>query len=132
MSRNAGKLKPYAFSFAGSNSLIYDRDNQMSLRGLLLKYQKLWVLYPFRKPHCWFEKMLSKKVDNLANLRFSKTFDNVGRILTGLKFSFISFLPFLCMVVTSGNFKEEGKLEDLIALFMLVHKKSANISIFPW
>ena len=27
------------------------------------------------------------------------------------------------------NFKEEGKLEDLIALFMLVHKKSANISI---
>ena len=74
--------------------------------------------------------MLSKKVDNLANLRFSKTFDNVGRILTGLKFSFISFLPFLCMGVTSDNSKEERKLEDLIALFMLVHKKSTNISIF--
>ena len=27
------------------------------------------------------------------------------------------------------NFKEEGKLEDLIALFMLAHKKAANISI---
>ena len=58
-------------------------------------------------------------------------FDNVGRIITGLNFSFISFLPFLCTSVTSANFKEEGKLEDLIALFMLVHKKSANISLFP-
>ena len=66
----------------------------------------------------------------LPNIHFSKIFDNVGRILTGLKFSFISFLPFLCMGVTPANFKEEGKLKDLIALFMLVHKKSANISIF--
>ena len=57
-------------------------------------------------------------------------FDNVGRILTGLKFSFISFLPLLYTGVTSVDFKEEGKLEDLIALFMLVHKKSTNISIF--
>ena len=66
----------------------------------------------------------------LPNIHFSKIFDNVGRILTGLKFSFISFLPFLCMGVTPANFKEEGKLKDLIALFMLVHKMSANISIF--
>ena len=75
--------------------------------------------------------MLSKKVDNLANLRFSKTFDNVGRILTGLKFSFISFLPFLCMGVTSDNSKEERKLEDLIALFMLVHKSPQIYQYFP-
>ena len=52
-------------------------------------------------------------------------FDNVGRILTGF-----SFPPFLCTSVTSANFKEEGKLEDLIALFILVHKKSTNISTF--
>ena len=63
-------------------------------------------------------------------MHFSKNFDNVVRILTDLKFSFISFLSFLCTGVTSANFKEERKLEDLIALFMLVHKKSANISIF--
>ena len=37
----------------------------------------------------------------------------------------MSFLPFLCTGVTSANFKEEKKFEDLIALF-----KSANISIF--
>ena len=63
-------------------------------------------------------------------MHFSNIFDNVGRVLTGLKFSFISFLPFLRKGVTSANFKEEGKLVDLIALFMLVHKKSANISVF--
>ena len=32
--------------------------------------------------------------------------------------------------VTSANLKEEGKLEELIVLFMLAHKKFANISIF--
>ena len=61
---------------------------------------------------------------------FSEIFDNVGRILNGLKFSFKSFLPFLCKGVTSADFKEEGKLADLIALFMLIHKKSTNINIF--
>ena len=38
----------------------------------------------------------------------------------------MSLLPFLCTGVTSANFKEEEKFEDLVALF-----KSANISIFP-
>ena len=32
----------------------------------------------------------------------------------------------------SPNFKEEEKLADLIAQFMLAHKKSANISIFSF
>ena len=67
----------------------------------------------------------------MSKLNFSKIFDNVDRILTGLKFHILSYPFFLFYAwVTSANFKEEGKLEDLIALFMLVHKKSTNISIF--
>ena len=45
-------------------------------------------------------------------------------------FSFISFLPFLYKGVRSASFKKERKLTDLIAMFMLVHKNSANISLF--
>ena len=76
------------------------------------------------------KKKSSKKAEIWANMHFSKIFDKVGRILTVLKFSLISFLPFLFKGVTSANFKEEGKLADLIAPFMLVYKISANISIF--
>ena len=144
MNRNAGKLKSYAFSSAVSNSWsrqsnAFERSVSKASKTLPLSTdlfhvsnitrRQCWVLYPFRKPRCWFERMLSKKVDIWTNIHFSKTFNNVGRILTGLKFSFISFLRFLCMGVTSANSKDEGKLEDLIALFVLVHKKSANISI---
>ena len=74
--------------------------------------------------------MLSKKVDITANTHFSKIFDKVARILTGLKLSFISFPLFLCKGVMSTSFKEKEKLRDLIAPFMLVHKNSANISVF--
>ena len=84
----------------------------------------------FSKTAMLVRKNVIKKVDNLVNLHFSKTFDNVGRILTGLKFSFIAFLAFLCTGVMSDNSKEERKLDYLIALLMLVHKKSTNISIF--
>ena len=31
---------------------------------------------------------------------------------------------------TSANLKEEGKILDLIALFMLIHENSGNVSIF--
>ena len=99
MSRNAGKLKPYAFSFAVSNSWsrqwnAFERSVSKAPKTLPLSTdlfhvsnitrKQCWVLHPFRKPHCWFKKMLSKK----ANIHFSKTFGNLGRILTGLKFSF--------------------------------------------
>ena len=63
-------------------------------------------------------------------MHFSKFFDKLGRVLTGIKLPFIFFLPFLCKDVTSPNFKGEGKLADLIAAFILVYKMSANISIF--
>ena len=92
--------------------------------------RKCWVLCPFRKLYCWFEKMLVKRVDIWANINFSKVFGNVGRRLTRLKFSFISFLQFLCTCVTLANFQEERKHEDLIALLMLIHKKSTYIWIF--
>ena len=39
MSRNAGKLKPYDFTFAK----IYGRENLMPLRGLLIKHQILFL-----------------------------------------------------------------------------------------
>ena len=72
----------------------------------------------FSKITLLIEKMLSKKVDIWTNMHFSKIFHKVGRILTSLKFS-LSFLLFLCKGVTSANFKEEGKLADLIVPFML-------------
>ena len=143
MSRNTGKLKPYAFSFADSwsrQSNAFERSVSKAPKTLPLSTDlfhvsnitrgQCWVLYPFRIPHCWFEKMLSKNVDIWENIHFSKFFDNIGRILIGLKFSFISFRPFLCTGVTSANFKEERKPKDLIALFVLVHKNSANTSVF--
>ena len=84
----------------------------------------------FSKTAMLIRKNVIEKSGHLSKHAFLKNFDNVSRILTALKFSFISFLPFLCTGVTSAKFKEEGKLEDLIALFILVHEKSANISIF--
>ena len=41
------------------------------------------------------------------------TFENIGRILTGLWFYFKSFLPFLCNGVTSAIFKQDGNEDDL-------------------
>ena len=117
----------------------------MPLRGLLVKhftivyrplpcfqdYQKAMLsIVSFSKTALVIRKNVIEKSRHLSKHTFLKNFDNVGRILTGLKFSFISFLPLLYTGVTSVDFKEEGKLEDLIALFMLVHKKSTNISIF--
>ena len=59
----------------------------------------------------------------------SNTFENIGRILSGRKFSFKSFLPFLCIGVTSAIFKQDRNEDDLKELLMFVHKKSANMSM---
>lgn len=83
----------------------------------------------FSKTALFIRNNVTKKVDIWEKIHFSKVIDKVGRILTSLKFCFISFLAFLCKAVTSINFKEEGKLSDLIAPFMLVHKSSANYFI---
>ena len=118
----------------------------MPFRGLLVKHQNGYlylqtssvfptlqegnVEYCILFENCIVDwKNVFKESRHLRNIHFSNIFD-VGRILAGLKFSFISFLPFLCTGVTSANFKEEGKLKDLIVLFMLVNKKSTNISVF--
>ena len=127
MSVNAGKLKLYAFSFAVNNywsrqSNAFDRCVSKAPKTLSLSTdffhvsnftrKQCWVLYPFQKPHCWFEKVLSKRLD-IWQIYFLKIFDNVGRTIIGLKFSFISYLPFLYKGVTSANSKEKGKLADL-------------------
>ena len=44
-----------------------------------------------------------------------------------------SFFPFLSTCVTSADLRHEGKVEDLIELFMLFHKNSEkNINIFVY
>ena len=44
---------------------------------------------------------------------------------------FCLFFLFLCKGATSADLRHEGKVEDLIKLFMLFHKNSAkNINIF--
>ena len=60
----------------------------------------------------------------------SNTFKNIERILTGLQFSFTSFLPFLYEGVTSVIHKPDGNEDDFKDLLMFVHKKSANMSKF--
>ena len=55
--------------------------------------------------------------------------DNVGRILPGIWFSLLSFLP-LCKGVITASFKQLGKLQVLIASFKDSSKKDAKISGF--
>ena len=83
----------------------------------------------FSKTALLIRENVIEKVDILPNTHYSKIFDKVSRLLTGLKFSFIFFLPLLCKGVMSANFKKEGKPVDLIALLMFKHKNSLSISI---
>ena len=77
MSRNVGTLKPYAFNFA----VTHGRDYQMTLKGLQVKHQKLYLYLQISSPfpallddiiECYIvfenhivdlKKKLSKKVD---------------------------------------------------------------------
>ena len=83
----------------------------------------------FLKTALLIRKNVIEKVDIWVSIHFSNIFDNVDRILILLKFSFIYFLPLLCKNVTSAYFEKKGKLANLIALFFLVYKNFANISI---
>ena len=50
----------------------------------------------------------------------SNTFENIGRMLTGLQFSLKSlFIPFLCKGVTPAIFKQDGIEDDLKGLLSL-------------
>ena len=60
----------------------------------------------------------------------SNTFENIGRIITGLQFSLKSFLLFLYKGVTSTIFKQDGNENDLKEVLMFVYKKSASMSEF--
>ena len=105
MSRNADELKPYAFSFAVK---IHNRDNQMSFRGTLVKHQKFYlylqtlpednISISISKTALLIQENVVKKSRHLSKNTFFKFFDNVSRIFTGLKFSFISSLPFYARV----------------------------------
>ena len=57
----------------------------------------------------------------------SNTFKNIGRILTGPYFSYMSFLPFMCKGITVAVLKQDRNEYDLKELPIIVHKKSAKI-----
>ena len=53
-------------------------------------------------------------------------------MLAGLWLSFLSFFLFLCKGVTSADLRHEGKVEDLIELFILFYESSAKVSTFSF
>ena len=63
-------------------------------------------------------------------MHFLKHLDRVAKIITGLSYLFCLFFPFLCKGVTYADLRHEGKVEDLIELFMISHKNLAKISTF--
>ena len=65
----------------------------------------------FSKTVLLIRKNVIEKSRHLSKHTFLKDFW-LGRILTDLKLSVITFLPFLCTGVTWANSKEEGKIED--------------------
>ena len=60
----------------------------------------------------------------------SKGFDRAGKMLTGLKLCFASFLLFLCNGIASANLRHDGNKEDLMELLIQVFRKSVNTSTF--
>ena len=82
MSRNVGKLKPYALRFAASSnswsrqSNAYERSSSKAPKTLPLSRDLFHVSNITRKNYwlidCWFEKKLSKKVDIWAKMYFWK------------------------------------------------------------
>ena len=111
-SSNAVKLKPYAFSFAMSNS--WSRQSKAFLRNLWAKHQIIfydyWQTFSIfltlpediaeygnpPKPTLVLKKYILKYCDICWNIHLSNIFDKFGRMLNGLKFPLISFLHFLC------------------------------------
>ena len=70
---------------------------------------------PFLKPSWNFERIFLKQIcDCLFNI-FSNILDIIGRILTGLKFSFWFLLPLLKIAVILACFNKEGNFDDSIA-----------------
>ena len=49
-----------------------------------IKRRQCWVLKPFRKPHWNFETIFSKYDDSWLLIIFSKIFETIGKMLTGL------------------------------------------------
>ena len=95
---NASKLNPCALSFAiRSSSLRQSKALDKSVRKVpnFLPLSKAHfhfsykaerqccVLQPFRRALCCVDKKFSKKCDICANMVLSKTFDSIGRILSG-------------------------------------------------
>ena len=121
---------------------MYGGDNQITLRGLLVKHRKLFfddtffpiflifsngvvVNYSFSETR-YFEETLSKKPDSWANIILSKIFDKVGSILTDVWSSFNSFLLFLCKCAI---FKELRFEHNVNTFTQIVHKNNTSIQI---
>ena len=74
-----------------------------------------------------FRKYFIKISRHLTKHAFSKHLELV-KCFQVCSYLFSLFFPFLCKGVTSPDLRHEGKVEDLIELFMLFYKKTANIS----
>ena len=87
--------KPYTFSFPVSNSQsrqsnAFERSVRRALKTLPLSTdffhvsnitrRQCQILYPFQKPHCCFEKMLSEKVDIWANIHCKHVFHSIKNL----------------------------------------------------
>lgn len=76
--------------------------------------------------------MLSKNVDIWLYRHFSNNLEISGSTLTGLKFSFSCFEPFLWTGVTFANLNSLGNLAVSTVLLKHLVKYSENISSFSF
>ena len=65
-------------------------------------------------------------------MHFPNIFDKFGRMLTGLRFSLICFLPFLCKEVISAWLRISGNVDNLMELPKLLQRTLLKISVFSF
>ena len=97
--------------------------------------------------HWKSDRIFSNKLDNCLLIIFSKFLDKTGKMVTGLKFSFLFLLPFLKIRVTLAIFRKEENLEFLNALlwkmqihlakkllfsFSITARKVSKYGVFPY
>ena len=63
---------------------------------------------------------------------FSNIFDKFGKVLTGLQFPLISFLPFLYKVVRPACLRISRNDDNFMELLKLLQRKLLKISMFSF
>ena len=102
----------------------------MPLKDLLITHRKLLLC---RHVFSIFLTLLKGSVEyyiSLSEIHIGSLRKNCQRkqiFEQTLSFSFKSFLSFLCKGVTLASFKELGNIDDLNAVLIHLHKKSAKV-----